>query len=118
MEISKTKECEALCKRQNTDGCCYLGNFSGCYWKPNADSIEIYHGSFFATSVKCVRGKLYFIRTLLPSTRQYNLEKSYHHTMLVYFLLYTLAAITTTTQTIFSTSTSTPAGDNLFKDMF
>ena len=40
MAISKTEECEALCKRQNVKGCCYLGARTGCYWNKDGNSIR------------------------------------------------------------------------------
>ena len=36
LDNSKTKECEDLCKSQNSKGCCYLDDERGCLWKKNA----------------------------------------------------------------------------------
>ena len=36
MGISQTADCELLCHQQNSNGCCYLSDSSGCYWKTSA----------------------------------------------------------------------------------
>ena len=36
LDTSKTSACEQLCIEQQEDGCCFLGNGLGCYWKGGA----------------------------------------------------------------------------------
>ena len=58
LDISKTEECENLCRVQNDNGCCFLGAKTGCGWLTNgnsykADTIE---GGEEVTSVTCSYG--------------------------------------------------------------
>ena len=57
LDITQTKECEVLCKLQYEDGCCYLGQDTGCHWKPNADVDRDYGGidKGHVTTIKCYR---------------------------------------------------------------
>ena len=52
LDSSKTKECEDLCKRQNSKGCCYLASPKGCYWKKNGVSWDP-DVEEFGTAVTC-----------------------------------------------------------------
>ena len=62
MDTSKTSACEQLCIEQQEDGCCFLGNEMGCYWKGGA-SVSSYTNDTWM-SVKCsITG------TLPPSLR-------------------------------------------------
>ena len=36
MSVSQKAECEMLCKEQKEDGCCFLKDRTGCYWRKNA----------------------------------------------------------------------------------
>ena len=38
MGISQTAECELLCRQQNSDGCCYLSDSHGCYWRISSEA--------------------------------------------------------------------------------
>ena len=62
LDISKTKECERLCKHQKSGGCCYLGGTTGCFWKPDAtSSIDISAGGEERTAVTCYNGNQYLV---------------------------------------------------------
>ena len=38
MMAYKKKGCENLCRRQRKHGCCYISSYSGCYFRPGANS--------------------------------------------------------------------------------
>ena len=62
LDISKTMECEKLCKRQKSNGCCYLSDTAGCYWKPGAISHRNYDGGGAeSTTVTCHQGNQYLV---------------------------------------------------------
>ena len=61
-DISNTMECEKLCKRQKSNGCCYLSDTAGCYWKPGAISHRNYDGGGAeSTTVTCHQGNQYLV---------------------------------------------------------
>ena len=35
--IADTANCEYLCQNKGEDGCCYLHDTDGCYWKASAE---------------------------------------------------------------------------------
>merc|ERR1712020_461527 len=53
MDISQTKECEKLCKRQNGGGCCIMEVGFGCSWMSGAISSSDASGASEGTSVTC-----------------------------------------------------------------
>ena len=59
MNISKTNECEDLCKRKNGRGCCYLGADTGCHWKPGGYSFKQDANKEIAKSINCFLSKRY-----------------------------------------------------------
>ena len=46
--------CDALCRNERVDGCCYLENGFGCYWKPGGHSNNI--GNSGSISIDCTHG--------------------------------------------------------------
>ena len=40
MKVSDKENCSSLCEEQNYNGCCYLEQHYGCYWKKGADSTK------------------------------------------------------------------------------
>ena len=52
LDTSETSACEELCIGQGEDGCCYLGNGYGCYWKGGA-GVSSDDGDT-SISVKCI----------------------------------------------------------------
>ena len=52
MDTSKTSACEELCMAQFEDGCCFLGNAYGCWWKGGAGVSS--DDSDTSISVKCI----------------------------------------------------------------
>jgi hypothetical protein len=52
MDTSETSACEELCIGQGEDGCCFLSNNHGCYWKGEAGVVD--DDDDIALSVKCI----------------------------------------------------------------
>ena len=53
-----SSKCEKLCLAENENGCCYLKNGAGCYWKPNSFSV----GEGAGISITCRgAGEIYII---------------------------------------------------------
>ena len=51
MNISQTSECESLCYKRNTNGCCALDPSTGCNWKDFATAINV--GGNFGIAISC-----------------------------------------------------------------
>ena len=58
MGISQTADCELLCHQQNSNGCCYLSDSSGCYWRISA---EVSTSSSQGLAVACVMSGIPFL---------------------------------------------------------
>ena len=56
MNSSHTQDCQNLCMERKEDGCCYLNDQFGCYWKEKEDVSPLDAGTGMA--VRCsVSGK-------------------------------------------------------------
>ena len=51
MSIYDTKSCQALCNIEGSNGCCYLGTGTGCYFKHGAQAKITANGT--GLSVTC-----------------------------------------------------------------
>ena len=64
ISISDYTKCEKLCLLELQDGCCFLNNGSGCYWKPGAIAVA----GLDSLSVTCSkRGRGYIIVNVIDN---------------------------------------------------
>ena len=55
MDGSMKFSCEALCRKEGVDGCCYLRNRIGCYWRPGGHAYKD-ESPEGAISIDCSQG--------------------------------------------------------------
>ena len=61
--------CEALCRNEGLDGCCFLENDEGCYWLPGGHAYEddgSYDYIVDSISIDCSQG--IYLRKIIIQT--------------------------------------------------
>ena len=64
MNSSHTQDCQNLCMERKEDGCCYLNDQFGCYWKEKEDVSPLDAGTGMAVrcSVSGIEERLFITR--------------------------------------------------------